>query len=123
MQHASIVSKILSLQTSDTILTKFEGKQLPVSTLVFLATLGGAQVCNFDNYIGSFQPGKCFDALLITMSPPLGGHAKGSTPLQRFADSLERFIFTGDERNISTVWVKGKSIGGTRYRSSTKLKE
>jgi guanine deaminase len=110
------------MQSYETAPNKFEGKQLPIATLVYLATLGGARVCNLDHCIGSFGVGKSFDALLITMPPPLGGYSKEISKVNRLADALERFLFLGDERNISTVWVQGKVIGGTRYRPVTKLK-
>ena len=31
-------------------------------------------------------------------------------------DSLERFLFCGDDRNIRRVYVKGKLIGGVEFR-------
>jgi len=121
IQHASIVSKILAMQAHPTSPSNFEGKQLPVATLVYLATLGGARVCNLDGQIGSFAAGKSFDALLVSTPPPVGMKEERITNVSQFSDNLERFLFGGDERNIATVWVQGRTIGGTRYRPFTKL--
>jgi guanine deaminase len=121
IQHASIVSKILAMQKNPTASSNFEGKQLPLPTLVYLATLGGARVCHLDQETGSVEPGKSFDALLVSMPPPFGESEGRIASVTGFSDYLERFLFGGDERNISTVWVQGKVIGGTRHRPFTKL--
>jgi guanine deaminase len=122
IQNASIVAKILAMQSTDLETdpendpenkNKFEGKQLSIATLVYLATLGGARVCDIDDLTGSFKAGKSFDALLITMPPPPGGKVSKITEVNQFAEYLERFLFTGDAQNISTVWVQGVPIGGT----------
>lgn len=43
----------------------FASTHLSVETLFYLATLGGAQVCNLEDRIGNFVVGKEFDALLV----------------------------------------------------------
>ena len=92
-------------------LVKFEGKHLPLETLFFLATLGGAEVCDIDERIGNFVVGKEFDALLIRTGQKDPGY-EGNP----FADQLnpalfveetdaletifEKFLFAGDDRNV-----------------------
>lgn len=97
-----------------------------MATLLHLATLGGAQVCCLDNKIGSFAAGKSFDALIVSVrdeadNPGLwGGLGKGETGAQsekeRLAGMLERFLFCGDSRNVSRVYVQGRFIGGREFR-------
>ena len=125
IQHASIASKTLSMQASTTSSTNstYADCQLPLATLLHLATLGGAQVCSLEDRVGSFAPGKAFDALLVSAcgdagNPGLWGadldeelHVK----LEKRKDLevwLERFLFTGDDRNIKRVYVQGRWIGG-----------
>ncbi|KAH9443445.1 hypothetical protein Pst134EA_031239 [Puccinia striiformis f. sp. tritici] len=40
-------------------------QQLSIENLVYLATLGGARVCNLEDRVGNFALGKQFDGLLI----------------------------------------------------------
>ncbi|KIM72672.1 hypothetical protein PILCRDRAFT_15902 [Piloderma croceum F 1598] len=74
IQHASIASKVISLQhnLSDPLKPGYNNHKLSVATLVYLATLGGAQVCGLEDDIGSFALGKSFDALLVKVSSEAG---------------------------------------------------
>jgi guanine deaminase len=81
----------------------YAGRQLPLATLLHLATLGGAQVCGLEDRIGSFAPGKALDE---------GLHVKPAES-KELEVWLERFLFTGDDRNIKRVYVQGRSVGGT----------
>ena len=105
-------------------LAQYTNKQLNIANLLYLATLGGAEVCNLSTRIGSFEPGKSFDALLVSMAPENSHHAgvwyeEGSfaaseIPSRKTLEAhLERFLFCGDDRNISKVFVQGRCIGGT----------
>lgn len=92
---------------------------LSVATLLHMATLGGAAVCNLSDHIGSFTPGKQFDALYISLR-------KGGNPAvwyelgreEELEQQLERFMFGGDDRNIRNVWVNGRSVGGAEFTSA-----
>lgn len=103
---------------------RYAGRQLPLAILLHLATLGGAQVCGLEERIGSFAPGKVFDALLISVrgdagNPGLWGADLDGEPHVKLDESkelevwLERFLFTGDDRNIKRVYVQGRWIGGS----------
>jgi guanine deaminase len=86
--------------------------------LLYLATVGGAQVCCLADHTGNFAPGKSFDALLVNVrqghgNPGLWGvNEAGKEELEAL---LERFLFCGDDRNIKRVYVQGRMIGGTDY--------
>jgi guanine deaminase len=125
IQHASIASKTLSTQATapSSATSTYADCQLPLATLLHLATLGGAQVCGLEDRIGSFAPGKAFDALLVSArgdagNPGLWGadldeelHVKHDKR-KELEVWLERFLFTGDDRNIKRVYVQGHWIGG-----------
>ena len=136
IQHASICSKIVALQSSaDPSVAgpnKFASRQLSVATLLYLATLGGAEVCNLSHRIGSLEAGKAFDALVVSVRTSAGNPAVWGSDLERdlglgqiegdggrhrsekeeLEAMLERFLFCGDDRNIRRVYVQGRSIGG-----------
>lgn len=110
MQHASICSKILSQRaTADpSSPLSFTSRQLPLATLLYLATMGGAEVCGLAGVVGNFLPGKQFDGLLVDMRDNDGVQDESRTLLQL----LEKFLFCGDDRSISLVWVKNTLVGG-----------
>lgn len=108
---------------------KFANRQLPPSALLYLATLGGAHVCDLSSRIGSFTPGKAFDALLVSVRSDAGnlglwgvdtdeelGIDRGKGGKEELDDLLERFLFTGDDRNMRRVYVQGRWIGGAERR-------
>ncbi|KAF8128938.1 hypothetical protein EV363DRAFT_1169538 [Boletus edulis] len=102
-------------------LPPFANQKLQTETLLYLATLGGADVCSLQDYIGSFEVGKAFDALHVSLDDACGNPAvwgagvddkeKERTP-KNLRTWLERFLFTGDNRNIRRVWVQGVVVGG-----------
>jgi guanine deaminase len=121
IQHASMASKVIALQspTPKSTATQFSNRQLPVATLLYLATLGGAQVCDLQDRVGSFAPGKSFDALVVDVrndagNPGLWGVDGEDGNVESLEVMLERFLFCGDDRNISQVYVQGRLIGGNR---------
>lgn len=84
---------------------------------LFLATLGGAQALSLDQKIGNFQVGKEFDALLIeTYAGPTEKFdlptvlTASLTAEEKFLQLLQKFVYTGDDRNISKVFVKGRQV-------------
>jgi guanine deaminase len=98
-------------------------RQFSLATLLHLATLGGAQVCGLEDRVGTFTPGKAFDALLVSVRSDAGNPALWGVDLdqalqvEHTTDAqleiwLERFLFTGDDRNIRRVYVQGRWIGG-----------
>ncbi|KAJ7343327.1 hypothetical protein DFH08DRAFT_872372 [Mycena albidolilacea] len=119
IQNASIASKVIAMQHRGEAPAPgaFGNRQLSVASLLYLATLGGAEVCSLEKSVGSFSPGKSFDALVVSVRNDAGNPAIwGSDSAPRdLAGMLEQFFFTGDDRNISRVYVQGKLIGGTSF--------
>ncbi|KAF9053028.1 hypothetical protein BJ165DRAFT_1400387 [Panaeolus papilionaceus] len=128
IQNASIAAKVCSFQPTphaDLKVPEFSNKALPVATLLYLATLGGAAVCGLEDQIGSFTEGKSFDALLVTTqntagNPGLWGvdtfvPSETTDSKAQLDSSFERFLFCGDDRNIRGVYIQGKLVGGTSF--------
>eukprot|EP00455_Lapot_gusevi_P055567 TRINITY_DN9043_c0_g3_i4.p2 TRINITY_DN9043_c0_g3~~TRINITY_DN9043_c0_g3_i4.p2 ORF type:complete len:108 (-),score=31.99 TRINITY_DN9043_c0_g3_i4:53-346(-) len=74
----------------------------------YLATQGGATALGLGQLIGSFAPGKLFDAILID---PCSEHS----PFDLFgaesrAEVFEKFVHLGDDRNMVRVWVQGQIV-------------
>ncbi|XP_025060242.1 guanine deaminase isoform X3 [Alligator sinensis] len=89
-------------------INKINEEGLTIKEVFRLATLGGSQALGLDNIIGNFEVGKEFDALLV--------NSKASdSPFDLFAadtfeDSFQKFLYLGDDRNISEVYVAGKQV-------------
>lgn len=136
MQHASIASKVVALSTPENKHTHahisttipFANRHLPIATLLYLATLGGAEVCNLEKKVGSLEVGKEFDALVVSVREDAGNPNLWGVDLdqdlgrtievgkEELQGMLERFLFCGDDRNIRKVYVRGQLIGGKEYR-------
>lgn len=89
------------------------GQDAPLSLAegFFLATLGGAQVCGMEDRIGSFAVGKEFDALEIhTVELDRPGVMSPVEEEDSILDIFEKFLMTGDDRNIVKVYVRGRSV-------------
>ncbi|RFU80830.1 guanine deaminase [Trichoderma arundinaceum] len=88
-----------------------EGEALSLEEVFYMATKGGAKVVGFDEQVGEFAVGMEFDALLVDMQDERNGV---NVPLDEDGDSaqrmLEKFVMTGDDRNIVQVYVKGRLV-------------
>lgn len=145
VQHASIASKVVAMHHSahpDHLKhARFASRQLPVATLLYLATQGGADVCDISLTVGSLEQGKAFDALVASVRTDAGNPAvwgvdldtelgvrgsggehgaqggRGHTEKEALEGMLERFLFCGDDRNIRRVYVQGRLIGGKEFQT------
>lgn len=111
MRHAFIISKARET------MTKGADPALKLHEAFFLATLGGAQVCGLEDKVGNFVEGKEFDALEIHAIGPDPYSSLGvMSPIEE-EDSIqvifEKFLMTGDDRNIAKVYVAGRSLKET----------
>ncbi|KZO91788.1 Metallo-dependent hydrolase [Calocera viscosa TUFC12733] len=120
MQLASVCSKVVSYYTKgdDASITgrfsktQFAKYQLPIPTLLWLATMGGAEVCCLQDTIGSLEPGKQFDAIRVSVLPETDNMHIWYDESDSLESMLERFMANADERNVMEVWVKGRKVGG-----------
>lgn len=105
MKQAFVVSNARQMLTQgqDPALTLAEG--------FFLATLGGAQVCGLDDKVGNFAVGKEFDALEIhAIDLQYPGVMAPVEEEDSISVIFEKFLMTGDDRNIAKVYVRGRSV-------------
>ncbi|KAJ7510029.1 Metallo-dependent hydrolase [Mycena galericulata] len=119
IQNASIASKVVAMQRrgDPDPSTEYSNRQLSVANLLYLATMGGAEVCNLENSVGSFSVGKSFDAIQVNVRNDAGNPAlwESDSAPRSLEGMLEQFFFCGDDRNICRVYVQGKLIGGTAF--------
>lgn len=82
IQHASIAAKIIAITSpiESSNPDSFASKPLTIPTLLWLATLGGAQVCNLEGKIGSLEVGKSFDALVVNIRNTSGSSPSAGSP-------------------------------------------
>lgn len=86
--------------------------KLSIEEVFYLATQGGADVCGLGSQVGNFDKGKAFDALIIDtdvdgVMAPREGH-------DSFRVIFEKFLLTGDDRNIREVFVGGREVKGLK---------
>ncbi len=85
------------------------GKGVDWKTAFHLATAGGAEV--LDLPLGSFEPGRQFDAIAVDTAAPQG-------TIRRFEEIddmeavLQKIIYTASRPNIAEVWVGGRRVAG-----------
>ncbi|TPX12566.1 uncharacterized protein E0L32_000743 [Thyridium curvatum] len=90
--------------------SKGADKALSLEEVFYLATLGGARVCCLEDEIGNFEVGKQFDAIWVTTEPNEAMTVPEAEDSTRTI--FEKFIMTGDDRNMSRVYVKGRLVKG-----------
>jgi guanine deaminase len=104
MRAASNVSRHLVIHKDDPSL------KLRFEEIVFLGTIGGAQVCNMDDKIGNFEIGKVFDALIVDIGQ------KDNININGWEDNdlalVKKWVFMGDDRSIRKVFVNGRFVAG-----------
>lgn len=94
---------------------KNDDVKLSVANVLYLATLGGAVVCNRGHDLGNFQVGKKWDALVVDLgvdSSPVElmdwNLPKDKT--ERLEQLVTKWLYLGDDRNITNVWVNGEAV-------------
>jgi 5-methylthioadenosine/S-adenosylhomocysteine deaminase len=76
-------------------------RALPAATVLELATLGGARVLGMDRYLGSLEPGKRADLLIVGMSQAR------QTPLY---DAVSHVVYVTRGDDVETTIVNGKVL-------------
>ncbi|KAI0203338.1 guanine deaminase [Astrocystis sublimbata] len=104
MRQALVASNAQEVESSG------KHQHLSIDEVFYLATMGGARVCCLDEKIGNFEVGKEFDALLIDGTSSKPGVM---TMIEEHDDErtiFDKFIMTGDDRNIKKVFVSGRQV-------------
>lgn len=112
--------------------------KLSVEEALYLATRGGAKVCNLEHRIGGFEVGMDWDAQMIGLDV-VGGDGDGDDDAggegangkmdfletgivdvfghESWDDNVNKWVYGGDDRNTLAVWVQGRLVhsrGGRR---------
>ncbi|XP_032673661.1 guanine deaminase [Odontomachus brunneus] len=75
-----------------------------------MATLGSANALSIDDRVGNLLPGKEFDALIIDLNAS-GSIFNGLKDTgYTLEEKLQKFIFSGDDRNIVSVYISGRKV-------------
>lgn len=108
-QSCSILDAMRSaLQVSNHLsFIKEDYETLNYKDVFHMATLGGATALAMDKEIGNFEVGKDFDALVVDTSVSIQGLDFRNDNLE---ERLQRFIYSGDDRNIIEVYVSGHKV-------------
>ena len=85
---------------------------LPARTLVAAATRGGARALGLSEKIGSLEPGKRADFILISVH---------NAHVQPFDDVYSTLVYSAKASDVTDVWVDGKRL--LRSRRPTTLDE
>ncbi len=104
MRQASNVSRHLTIHTGD------PAWKLTFEELVYLATMGGAEVCSLEKTVGNFEVGKEFDALVVDVGLEDNINVSGFEGVDMAL--LKKWVFMGDDRSIRKVFVGGKLAAG-----------
>ncbi|KAI0425096.1 hypothetical protein F5Y09DRAFT_322632 [Xylaria sp. FL1042] len=92
------------------VMSQGNDKGLSIPEVFYLATLGGARVCCLDEKIGNFAVGKEFDALVIDSKSAVPGIMTMIEEHDTIPIIFDKFIMTGDDRNIQGVFVRGRQV-------------
>ena len=79
--------------------------KLSITQSFYLATVGGAAALGIDHFVGTFEVGKSFDAMLI-VSPFSIQSCSNSNHQELF----ERILYHTNESRIKVVWVQGDIV-------------
>jgi len=95
---------------------QLRNQQLSPFQALFLATLGGARALSLDHVIGSFDPGKEADFIVLnSQATPLlalrNPEAIAQT-LEALADLLFSLVIMGDDRTIEATYIMGQPVWG-----------
>ena len=71
------------------------------------------EVCGLHDKVGNFEVGKEFDAIVVGTQGPEQGIMTMVEDDDTLKTVFEKFIMTGDDRNILEVYVQGRSVKAT----------
>ncbi|CRG88683.1 chlorohydrolase family protein [Talaromyces islandicus] len=130
-RQACLVSRLVTSQSTGT-----TGREnLSVEEALYLATRGGAHVVDMADQIGGFDKGMFFDAQLIELGPGVGNNDDirddlnqdlGNIDLfgwESWEEKIAKWVWSGDDRNVKSVWVAGRLVHQRRYLNSPRSRD
>lgn len=106
-------------------MNKGERHRLSVEEALWLGTRGGAKVVGLEHKVGVFEVGREWDAQMIVLNhvgevyedDEEGKDEEMVAPVDVFEwqkenwdDLVQTWVYTGDDRNVAAVWVKGRLV-------------
>ena len=119
VRQAIWVSRFVAMQ-SPAAASPDNAAKLSTSEALYLATRGGAAVVGLQDKVGGFEVGKEFDAQMIRLGRvPDGDCEEAGGPVDVFGwesleEKVEKWVYSGDDRNCVGVWVRGRLVHGKR---------
>jgi guanine deaminase len=97
---------------------QLQGQNFPAAQAFYTITRGNAEALGLDDLIGSFEPGRACDAVVLDA---------GATPAMQHrletVCSLDEELFVlmtmGSDRNVAATYVMGDRVQGCADRSLT----
>lgn len=114
-RQALLVSRHLAMKTSD-------HNKLSVEDVLYLATVGGAKVVGLQDKVGAFKKGMKWDVQLIDLASkgsqvdvfewqvPEETQSTEQNDSIKFRNMIAKWLFNGDDRNTTKVWVNGVNV-------------
>jgi guanine deaminase len=107
-RQALLVSRHVAMKGDD-------AAKLSVEEVLYLATRGGAAVVGLEGKVGGFEVGMHWDAQLIVLGTvdDQGEGDDGNVDVfgwESWEEKVAKWLFNGDDRNTSKVWVKGRLV-------------
>ncbi|EDU51416.1 SsnA Cytosine deaminase [Pyrenophora tritici-repentis] len=103
--------------------TDCDAAKLSTEEALYLATRGGAAVVGLEDKVGGFEVGKEWDAQMINLGSVNedgcddGAFQAGLVDVfgwESWPDKVEKWVYSGDDRNTVAVWVRGRLVHKTR---------
>lgn len=113
-RQAALVSRHVAMGKGD---AGGDRAKLSVEEVLHLATRGGARCVGLDGVVGGFEVGMQWDAQLVSLG--VVGEDGTTTGVEGNVDvfgwesweeMVAKWLFNGDDRNTSKVWVKGRLV-------------
>jgi len=124
VRQAIWVSRFVAMQ-SPSASSPNDAAKLSTAEALYLATRGGAAVVGLEDKVGGFEVGKEWDAQMIRLgSVPeqgetgSGGFEQAGGVVDLFGwesqeEKVEKWVYSGDDRNCVALWVKGRLVHRT----------
>jgi len=114
-QMLAVIRQTMIASNAMEVISQGQDKALSLEETFYLATLGGAKVLCLEDQIGNFQVGKQFDASWVSTTTGLQSAMTPREDGDALRTLFEKFIMSGDDRNIAHVYVRGRRVAGSRH--------
>ncbi|PWY75531.1 chlorohydrolase [Aspergillus heteromorphus CBS 117.55] len=124
VRQACLVSRLLPHASPTTTTEEKQKNQdiIDVNQALYLSTRGSAAVLNMAGQIGGFDAGMSWDAQLIRLGAYRSvvsgkGVAESNVDvfgMESWEEKVQKWVWSGDDRNVRAVWVGGRLVHETR---------